>query len=109
MACARVRAARSARHRQCVQPDGRNAYGRHRRVARFEARRRQRVLLRSPEALCRRRLVAAKEVVIGFGHPVYTVVDPRHNIIKEVARQLSRDTGAMKMFEIADRIETVMA
>ena len=56
-----------------------------------------------------RPLGSQKEVVIGFGHPVYTVVDPRHNIIKEVARQLSRDTGAMKMLEIADRIETVMA
>ena len=56
-----------------------------------------------------RRRVAAKEVVIGFGHPVYTVADPRNKVIKEVARRLSRDAGAMKMFEIADRIEAVMA
>jgi 2-methylcitrate synthase len=56
-----------------------------------------------------RRRVAAKEVVIGFGHPVYTVADPRNKVIKEVARRLSRDAGTVKMFEIADRIEAVMA
>jgi 2-methylcitrate synthase len=52
--------------------------------------------------------VADKEVVIGFGHPVYTVADPRNKIIKEVARRLSREAGDMRMFEIADRIEAVM-
>jgi 2-methylcitrate synthase len=56
-----------------------------------------------------RRRVDAKEVVIGFGHPVYTVADPRNKVIKEIARSLSRDAGHMKMFEIADRIEKVMA
>ena len=56
-----------------------------------------------------RRRVEAKEVVIGFGHPVYTVADPRNRVIKEVARRLSEEAGSMKMFEIADRIETVMA
>ncbi|MBX9910584.1 MAG: 2-methylcitrate synthase [Beijerinckiaceae bacterium] len=56
-----------------------------------------------------RRRIEAKEVVIGFGHPVYTVADPRNVVIKEVARQLSREAGAMRMFEIADRIESVMA
>jgi 2-methylcitrate synthase len=56
-----------------------------------------------------RRRVAEKEVVIGFGHPVYTVADPRNKVIKEVARRLSADAGSMKMFEIADRIEAVMA
>ena len=55
-----------------------------------------------------RRRVEAKEVVIGFGHPVYTIADPRNAVIKEVARQLSREAGAM-MFEIAERIEAVMA
>jgi 2-methylcitrate synthase len=49
-----------------------------------------------------------KEVVIGFGHPVYTIADPRNKIIKEVARQLSEDAGEMEMFEIAERIEEVM-
>jgi 2-methylcitrate synthase len=52
--------------------------------------------------------VASKETVIGFGHPVYTVADPRNKIIKEVARRLSQDAGDMRMFEIADRIEAVM-
>ncbi len=56
-----------------------------------------------------RRRVAAKEVVIGFGHPVYTIADPRNKVIKEVARGLARESGSMKMFEIADRIEAVMA
>jgi 2-methylcitrate synthase len=56
-----------------------------------------------------RRRVAAKEVIIGFGHPVYTVADPRNRVIKDVARRLSREAGIMKMFDIAERIETVMA
>jgi 2-methylcitrate synthase len=56
-----------------------------------------------------RRRVEAKEVVIGFGHPVYSIADPRNRVIKEVARRLSQEAGAMRMFEIADRIEAVMA
>ena len=49
-----------------------------------------------------------KEVIIGFGHPVYTIADPRNKIIKEVSRRLSAEAGSMKMFDIADRIESVM-
>jgi 2-methylcitrate synthase len=52
--------------------------------------------------------VRNREVVIGFGHPVYTIADPRNKVIKEVARRLSQDAGEMEMFEIADRIEQVM-
>ena len=52
--------------------------------------------------------VEKKEVVIGFGHPVYTISDPRNKVIKEVARRLSKDAGDMKMFDIAERLETVM-
>ena len=52
--------------------------------------------------------VEKKEVVIGFGHPVYTISDPRNKVIKEVARKLSKEAGDMKMFDIADRLETVM-
>jgi len=52
--------------------------------------------------------VANKEVVIGFGHPVYTISDPRNKVIKEVARTLSQEAGSMQMFEIAERLETVM-
>jgi 2-methylcitrate synthase len=55
-----------------------------------------------------RRRVAAREVIIGFGHPVYTVSDPRNRVIKEVARRLSQDAGAMGLFDIAERLETVM-
>ena len=54
------------------------------------------------------RRVANKEVIIGFGHPVYTVADPRNQVIKEVARRLSQDVGSMRMFDIAERLETVM-
>ena len=53
--------------------------------------------------------VAAKEVVIGFGHPVYTTADPRNVVIKDVARRLSEESGSMTGFEVADRIEAVMA
>jgi 2-methylcitrate synthase len=55
-----------------------------------------------------RRRVENKEVIIGFGHPVYTVSDPRNKVIKEVARRLSADANNMKMFEIAERLESVM-
>ena len=55
-----------------------------------------------------RRRVDNKEVVIGFGHPVYTVSDPRNVVIKEVARKLSEEAGSTKMFDIAERLETVM-
>ncbi|PHV07362.1 2-methylcitrate synthase [Rugamonas sp. DEMB1] len=55
-----------------------------------------------------RNRVANKEVVIGFGHPVYTISDPRNVVIKEVAHQLSKEAGSTKMFDIAERLETVM-
>jgi len=55
-----------------------------------------------------RRRIENKEVVIGFGHPVYTVSDPRNKVIKEVARGLSAQAKDMKMFEIAERLESVM-
>ena len=54
------------------------------------------------------RRVGNKEVVIGFGHPVYTIADPRNKVIKDVARRLSKDIGHMKLFDIADRLEAVM-
>jgi 2-methylcitrate synthase len=52
--------------------------------------------------------VAGKEVVIGFGHPVYTISDPRNKVIKQVALELSREQGNTKMFDIAERLESVM-
>jgi 2-methylcitrate synthase len=52
--------------------------------------------------------IANKETVIGFGHPVYTIADPRNKVIKEVARSLSQAAGSLKMFGIAERLETVM-
>jgi 2-methylcitrate synthase len=54
------------------------------------------------------RRIQAKEIVIGFGHPVYTTGDPRNKVIKEVARRLSKSAGSMKLFDIAERIEAVM-
>jgi len=59
------------------------------------------------EADIRRRL-EAKEVIIGFGHPVYTIADPRNRVIKDVARKLSQDAKSLRMFDIAKRLETVM-
>ncbi|WP_025040745.1 bifunctional 2-methylcitrate synthase/citrate synthase [Nitrosospira briensis] len=55
-----------------------------------------------------RRRVADKEIIIGFGHPVYTSGDPRNRIIREVARNLSVEAGNTEMFSIAERLETVM-
>ncbi|WP_420142258.1 bifunctional 2-methylcitrate synthase/citrate synthase [Sphingomonas sp.] len=55
-----------------------------------------------------RRRVENKEVVIGFGHPVYTVSDPRNVVIKRVAKTLSDEAGSTKMYDIADRLEAVM-
>ncbi len=52
--------------------------------------------------------VERKEVVIGFGHPVYTVSDPRNKVIKEVARELSASQKDMKLFDIAERLESTM-
>lgn len=52
--------------------------------------------------------LANKEIVIGFGHPVYTVADPRHEVIKRVSLSLSEEAGTVRMYDIADRIETVM-
>ncbi len=54
------------------------------------------------------RRIANKEIVIGFGHPVYTIGDPRNKVIKEVARTLSAEVHDMKLFDIADRLESVM-
>ena len=55
-----------------------------------------------------RERMSRKEIVIGFGHPVYTVSDPRNEVIKRVAKQLSESNSDMKMFDIAERLETVM-
>ena len=59
------------------------------------------------EADIRARL-ANKEVIIGFGHPVYTIADPRNDVIREVARDLCEQAGDLKLFAIAERIERVM-
>ena len=55
-----------------------------------------------------RRRVADKEIVIGFGHPVYTVSDPRNVIIKRVAEQLAKESGDFKLYRVAERIESLM-
>lgn len=52
--------------------------------------------------------IARKEIVIGFGHPVYTVSDPRNEVIKRVSKQLSQDNGDTTLYEIAERMESVM-
>ncbi len=55
-----------------------------------------------------RRRVAEREVIIGFGHPVYTISDPRSEIIKGIARELSDEAGDMTLYAVAERIEAVM-
>src|SRR5271154_3951132 len=55
-----------------------------------------------------RKRVANREVVIGFGHAVYTIADPRNEVIKQVARRLSEQAGDLRLFNIADRIEATM-
>ena len=55
-----------------------------------------------------RRRVANKEIIIGFGHPVYTVSDPRNVIIKRVAERLAKEAGDMKLYRVAERIESLM-
>jgi 2-methylcitrate synthase len=55
-----------------------------------------------------RRRIEAREVIIGFGHPVYTIADPRNVVIRRVAEKLSKHAGNTKMFDIAARLETVM-
>ena len=55
-----------------------------------------------------RERVAKKEIVIGFGHPVYTIADPRNEVIKRVAKGLAQENGDMKMFDIAARLESTM-
>ena len=55
-----------------------------------------------------RRRLANKEVIIGFGHPVYTISDPRNAVIKKVARELSEKAGDMLLFNIAERLEKLM-
>jgi len=55
-----------------------------------------------------RKRVENREVIIGFGHPVYTIADPRNQAIKEVARRLSQEAGNLKLFNIAERLESVM-
>ena len=55
-----------------------------------------------------RQRVANKEIIIGFGHPVYTNGDPRNAVIKRIARQLADENGNRLMFDIAERIESTM-
>jgi 2-methylcitrate synthase len=55
-----------------------------------------------------RKRVADKEVIIGFGHPVYTISDPRNEVIKEVSKSLAREAGDMLGYTVAERIESVM-
>ena len=55
-----------------------------------------------------RERIAKKEIIIGFGHPVYTISDPRNVVIKQVAKDLSKETGDMRLFDIAERLESLM-
>jgi 2-methylcitrate synthase len=52
--------------------------------------------------------ITNKEIIIGFGHPVYTISDPRNQIIKEISRRLCQEAGYLNLFDISERIEQVM-
>ncbi len=52
--------------------------------------------------------IGERQVIIGFGHPVYTIADPRNEVIKAVAKRLSQDAKNMKLFDISERVEQVM-
>jgi len=52
--------------------------------------------------------MARKEIIIGFGHPVYTIADPRNESIKAVSRKLSEDNDNMTLFNVSSRIEETM-
>ncbi len=60
------------------------------------------------EADIRNRVLEKKEVIIGFGHPVYTIADPRNKVIKAVAKRLADHNGNHKLYSVADRLEAVM-
>jgi 2-methylcitrate synthase len=60
------------------------------------------------EADIRNRVLEKKEVIIGFGHPVYTIADPRNKVIKAVAKRLADANGNHKLYNVADRLEAVM-
>lgn len=55
-----------------------------------------------------RERVERKEIIIGFGHPVYTIADPRNEVIKKIAKELSAENGNMKLYDVAERLEKVM-
>lgn len=52
--------------------------------------------------------LARKEIVIGFGHPVYTIADPRNQVIKQIARELSEEAGDLRLYHVAERLEAVL-
>jgi 2-methylcitrate synthase len=52
--------------------------------------------------------IARREVIIGFGHPVYTIADPRNQVIRRVAESLSVESGDRRLFDVAARIEATM-
>jgi len=55
-----------------------------------------------------RRRIALKEIITGFGHPVYTISDPRNQVIKKIAKQLAEDREDTLLYDVAERIEEVM-
>ncbi len=55
-----------------------------------------------------RRRLEAKEIIIGFGHPVYTISDPRNQVVKAMAQRLSKEAGDMQLYNVAERLEKVM-
>jgi citrate synthase len=52
--------------------------------------------------------LAEKKKIMGFGHRVYTNVDPRAAILKQMARELSEKVGPAKWYEMSEVMEKIM-
>ena len=54
------------------------------------------------------RALAEKKKIMGIGHRVYKVLDPRAPILKAMAIQLSKEIGEPKWIEMSERIAKLM-
>jgi 2-methylcitrate synthase len=53
-------------------------------------------------------MLAAKEKIMGFGHRVYTISDPRNSVNKKMSKALSDEAGDTQLYVVSEAIEKVM-
>lgn len=53
-------------------------------------------------------LLAAKKLIMGFGHRVYRISDPRSAIVKAWSKKLAATAGDERLYLVSERIEKVM-